>query len=63
MSNNLGYEKLKELDNIEIIVIIDNEVDLLSSSNVNIGNITSKLIYDFISWYTDNKYDFNSICV
>jgi len=49
MSNNLGYEKLKELDNIEIIVIIDNEVDLLSSSNVNIGNITSKLIYDFIS--------------
>ncbi|CAG8754468.1 703_t:CDS:1, partial [Funneliformis caledonium] len=39
MSDNLGYENLKELDNLEIIVIVDNAVDTLSSSNANIGNI------------------------
>lgn len=42
MANNLGYESLKELDEVEIIIVVDNEVDPLSSSNASIGNITSK---------------------
>lgn len=42
MPNNLGYESLKELDEVEIIIVVDNEVDPLSSSNASIGNITSK---------------------
>ena len=40
----MGYENTKELDKIEITVVVDNEVDPLSSSNTNIGNITSGLI-------------------
>jgi hypothetical protein len=44
MTNNLGYENLKELDEVEIIIVVDNEVDPLSSSNASIGSITSKLL-------------------
>ena len=41
----IGYENVKELDKVEITIIVDNEVDPLSSSNNHIGNITSKINY------------------
>ncbi|CAB5187568.1 unnamed protein product [Rhizophagus irregularis] len=49
MANNLGYESLKELDEVEIIIVVDNEVDPLSSSNASIGNITTEIKRDLIN--------------
>ena len=30
----MGYESVKELDKVEITIIVDNEVDQMSSSNI-----------------------------